>query len=187
MARPSVAEQRRSEIAAGTVKCLQLHGFAGTTLTRIAEVCDMSRGHVRHYMGNRDALLIAAAKEFFEGDPEVPQDGLENLDEIVDYYFGDTFTDPNEENTAVRAFLDASQQLPAIREVVRRFYVGQRDIIAHAIEAENPTCNKVVVAETAHALMTFALGNAFFSDVDADLARGDMPKAIVEQILSRVR
>src|SRR5690625_624401 len=187
MARPSVADVRRPEIVAGTIECLKRHGFAGTTLSRIAETCNMSRGHVRYYMGNREDLLLAAARAFFEEDEEVPEAGAGTLDEIVDYFLGDSFTNPNDENKAVRAFLDASQEIPAIQKSIRSFYIGQRDVIAQAIRAENSSLTDETVEDTAHSLLTFALGNAFFSDIDVELARGELPNRIVEQLLARVR
>lgn len=61
MGRPSVAAERRRQILEAAIRCIAAKGFAGTTLDGIAEEAGMARGHVRHFAGNRDDVLLGAA------------------------------------------------------------------------------------------------------------------------------
>lgn len=65
MGRPSVAAERREQILDATMTTIAEHGIHGTTLDRIADTAGMSRGHVRHFVGNRDRLLLDTATALF--------------------------------------------------------------------------------------------------------------------------
>lgn len=59
MGRRSLAAERRQQVLEAASRCLARNGLAGTTLEKIAEESGLSRSHVRHYVGNRDDLLLA--------------------------------------------------------------------------------------------------------------------------------
>lgn len=57
MARLSIEQLRRQELAAAAYEILQEEGIAGTTLAKVAERAGMSKGIVLHYFKGKDALL----------------------------------------------------------------------------------------------------------------------------------
>lgn len=62
MPRPRLSDTRRPQILDAFSTCIARHGLEGTTLERIAEVAGMKRTILRHYIGNRDNLVIQAAE-----------------------------------------------------------------------------------------------------------------------------
>ncbi|WP_374656215.1 transcriptional regulator BetI [Dongia sp.] len=57
MARLSIEQLRRQELAAAAYEILQEEGIAGTTLAKVAERAGMSKGIVLHYFRGKDELL----------------------------------------------------------------------------------------------------------------------------------
>ncbi|MGI9303924.1 MAG: TetR family transcriptional regulator, partial [Gammaproteobacteria bacterium] len=59
MPRPSLKTQRTGEILDAFQRCIVKYGMQGASLERISEEADMGRTILRHYVGNRDDLIIA--------------------------------------------------------------------------------------------------------------------------------
>jgi TetR/AcrR family transcriptional repressor of bet genes len=62
MARKSLAEIRRAELADAAYKALSEHGLKGTTLATVAQISGISRTSALHYFSSKDALLEAAMR-----------------------------------------------------------------------------------------------------------------------------
>lgn len=59
MGRPDLTEKRTSEILDAFERCVARFGLEGSSLERIAEEAGMKRSILRHYVGNRDDLIVA--------------------------------------------------------------------------------------------------------------------------------
>ncbi len=57
MPRPSLKEEKREIILEAYEKCAARYGVEGATLQRVADMADMARPLLRHYVGNREDLL----------------------------------------------------------------------------------------------------------------------------------
>jgi len=64
VARPSVKAERTEEILIAFEHCVALYGVEGATLERLASQSGLQRSLVRHYMGNRNELIIALVNRF---------------------------------------------------------------------------------------------------------------------------
>jgi len=62
MARKSLAEIRRAELADAAYQALSRHGLKGTTLAAVAQISGISRTSALHYFSSKDALLEAAMR-----------------------------------------------------------------------------------------------------------------------------
>lgn len=62
MARKSLAELRRAELADAAYQALSQHGIKGTTLAAVAQISGISRTSALHYFSSKDALLEAALR-----------------------------------------------------------------------------------------------------------------------------
>ena len=67
MGRPSLADVRRPQLLDAYAACLARYGVEGTTLDRVAKEAGVTRGLVRHYLGNRDEVLRALGDWAREG------------------------------------------------------------------------------------------------------------------------
>ena len=111
MGRPSVAAERRGQILDATMATIAEHGIHGTTLDRIADAVGMSRGHVRHFVGNRDRLLLDTAIAVFAESGQVGSilpPGIADLKGALDYLFGPAFNSPDRENAVVLGLVELS-------------------------------------------------------------------------------
>lgn len=64
MARPSMAGQRREEILDALEKCILATGIQASSLENIAEKAGMKRTILRHYLGNRDDIIVALSERW---------------------------------------------------------------------------------------------------------------------------
>ncbi len=53
---------RRAQLIEATFECIYRHGFAGTTIARVAKQAGLSTGIISHYFGNKDGLLEATMR-----------------------------------------------------------------------------------------------------------------------------
>ena len=58
--RPSIADERRPQIAEAAVRVIVARGFDGMRLSDVAEEAGVSVGTVQHYFGSREAVLVGA-------------------------------------------------------------------------------------------------------------------------------
>ncbi|MER5185782.1 TetR family transcriptional regulator, partial [Streptomyces sp. NPDC002896] len=111
MGRRSLAVERRQQIIEATTRCLRRHGLAGATLERIAEESGMSRSHIRHYVGNREDLLLAVVRHLHERYDQafaasVAEAAVDaKLAAVMDYLYGPEFTAPGDDNAVIRELL----------------------------------------------------------------------------------
>jgi TetR/AcrR family transcriptional regulator, transcriptional repressor of bet genes len=183
MGRPSVAAERRRQIIDAAVECMATHGVSGTTLERIADIAGMGRGHIRHFAGNRDELLIDAARVFFFGEKALAESDVPTLFEIaplvppdtdstgaLDYLFGE-FAVPGSENAAAFAFVDAGRTIPAIHEIVQEAYRTIEHSLTVILAREFPDADPARFAPTAYAILSLAVGNSYVNDLAPSEAR----------------
>jgi len=185
MGRPSVAVERRRQIIDAALRSMAIHGFAGTTLDRIAEVAGMARGHVRHFAGNRDELLTEAAKSFYfdgtDGRSLFPEN--ETLAAALDYLFGG-FVGPDEENVIALGFVEAARVIPTIAVVVLSAYTGTQAALTELIAAQHPDSSREAAEQVAYGVLTIALGNVFLSDIEASTVRTQAGRAAAERLIA---
>ncbi|WEG09339.1 TetR/AcrR family transcriptional regulator [Microbacterium horticulturae] len=195
MARPSVAAERRVQIAEATIRCIGAHGYAGTTLDLVAEEAGMARGHVRHFAGNRDEMLVAAAwylyfSDFPSGDDDAAPTGgsflpteVHDVETALDYLFGD-FGTPGLENTAALAFVEAGRMNPDIHRIVAKAYESMHDEVAAVLAAASPSVDAAECARVAAGVVSIALGNVFMNDIEVTPARNAAARATAELLIS---
>lgn len=166
------------------------HGISGATLDRIADAVGMSRGHVRHFVGNRDQLLLdTAAAVFDDGTGAVGSilpAGTTSLAEALDYLFGDEFSTPDTENAVVLGLVELSRQNPAIADVLTAAYSATRVQIAGLVEHAYPGAGPEQCATAAYGVLTSALGSVFLGDFDPDPARLAHARAAADALLAMV-
>lgn len=187
MARPSVADERTRQIYDATIRAIGAHGITGASLDRIAEEAGMSRGHVRHFVGNRDQLLRETARRFyFDGTDEssILPAGTTTTEQALDYLFGAEFTSPGADNAVVFGFVEASRRDPQIAEVLATAYKGTESALSAMIAAEHSTVTRARCDGIAYGLLAIALHNVFLSDIESTSAGTDAARAAAEQLLA---
>ncbi|SFS14190.1 transcriptional regulator, TetR family [Microbacterium sp. cf046] len=176
MARPSVAEERRQQIIDAAIRTIGTHGITGATLDRIAEEAGMSRGHVRHFVGNRDELLVETARRFYFDGPDedsILPSGTNSVAGAIDFLFGDEFTEPGNANAVVFGLIEASRTNPAIAQILVRAYSGVETKLGELIAEEHPAVSDLERKQAAYAIVSMALHNVFMNDIEQSDDRTD--------------
>lgn len=150
MARPSLAP----------VRCEQL-------LEPVAGEAGLARPLIRHYFGNRDALLAAAVERALAAHRADLEDALraardtDRLDSFLDHLFLGRFAGNSERDRIFRALfagLDDAGLRRLLRETYRRF----EDACFAALRARCPDAPAPAVRGTAYAIACLAEQNADF-------------------------
>ncbi|MCY4046171.1 MAG: hypothetical protein OXE99_14000 [Cellvibrionales bacterium] len=81
MPRPSLKLQRVDEILNALESCILAEGLSSTSLETIATTANMKRSILRHYIGNRDDIIIALGQRFFKQSQAQWQTLLDQLPE----------------------------------------------------------------------------------------------------------
>jgi AcrR family transcriptional regulator len=188
MARPSVAVERREQILDATMTTIAEHGIRGATLDRIADTAGMSRGHVRHFVGNRDRLLFDTAIAVF-GDAHgevrsiLPAD-VDDIGGALDYLFGAEFLSPDRENAVVLGLVELSRTTPEIADVLTTAYTATRSQLARLVAESHPAASEDACLTVAYGVLTCALGSVFLGDFDGDTARMTHSRAAAEALVA---
>ncbi|WP_328296245.1 TetR/AcrR family transcriptional regulator [Kineococcus sp. NBC_00420] len=177
------------------MQAMASHGFRGATLEVIADTAGLARGHVRYIAGNREDLLIEAARYFYFGEAALALTDLAELAAVAplvptgsdlsatfDYLFG-KFAVPGVENAAVNAFVDAGRTIPAIHDIVSAAYQGLEGSIRAAIVRDRPGVEEAAVVPVVYGVLTIALGNSYLSDVPELGRRQADARAAAEQLV----
>lgn len=186
MGRPSLATQRRQEIIAATISCMASNGFAGTTLDRIAETAGMARGHIRHFAGNREEILLEAARAYYFAGTDQESlfpPGIDTLDGAVDFLFGALAADRSG-NVAALPFIEAARTVPGIRDIILTAYDGTRDRIAVLLAEDLPHLALEECEEIAHGILAAAIGHIFLNDIALQPDRTGFARHTVDALLS---
>ncbi|WP_171013165.1 TetR/AcrR family transcriptional regulator [Microbacterium sp. 2FI] len=187
MARPSVAQERTQQIVEATIRAIGTHGITGASLERIAEEAGMSRGHVRHFVGNRDELLRVSARQFYyEGaqDESILPLGISDIAGTLDYLFGADFSAPGNDNAVVFGFVEAARGDPALAELLTAAYQGTHRAIARMLEVAYPTAEPAAREAVAYGVLGIALHNVFLNDIASTTTDPATPRAAAERLIT---
>ncbi|MGF0313804.1 TetR/AcrR family transcriptional regulator [Rhodococcus sp. IEGM1428] len=189
MGRPNLADTRREEILESTARCIAMYGFSATTLSKISEESGMSRGHIRHYVGNRDELmkefthwLLGQQEDQSRRIQEHPD--FESVASMLDYLFGPELSDSNDDNTIILELLKASRTDETLRGALFSEYGRMQESIRVTLESAVPHALPSLLDATAYSLLSIALGNALLSDLNPENNSDDIVRTAGEQIVT---
>jgi AcrR family transcriptional regulator len=165
VARPSLAATRREQILDALERCLARGGLEGTTLESVAAEAGVARPVIRHYFGNRDALLAAAVERAVAAYRCDLEDALRALPRqrrlagLLDYLFlGRFLGNPERERLFGALFAGAGDA--GSRRLLLESYRRFEDACFAALRAEAPAAPAAAVRSAAYAIVCLAEQNA---------------------------
>jgi len=162
--RPSKAPKRIDEVLDAFTRCVARYGLEGVTLQRVADEAGMARGHIRHYVGNRDELRELFAQRIvgrYAGRAEqLAHAGAagRRTEALVGYFFGEEM-EPSDDNAAINAILGAGRFDDALRERIRTVYTGLETLLRDALAADHPGRPPVTYDDAAYQILALAYGH----------------------------
>ncbi|MCG8672508.1 MAG: TetR/AcrR family transcriptional regulator [Pseudomonadales bacterium] len=122
------ADAMRQRILDATLYCLAHDGYAGTTISRVIEVAEVSRGAPVHHFPNKNAMIAAAAEQLARqlyiqlgkaiSKLEASDD---RLHELIYVCWKDIFKQP--EYVAMNELLQASRRDPELAKIMRQLWI----------------------------------------------------------------
>lgn len=184
MGRPSVAEARRDQILDAFRRCLVRDGLERTSLDAVAKEAGIARSALRHFVGNRDALLREAVVHFadaYRRDFEARVIALPAEDRVggmLGFLFGSGFTlDHESEDHAIEALFAVARHDADAREALRALYEEFVGIVGSELRRAFPKTSRARVRETAYAIVCLAEANATMRGLGLVAVRRDGERA----------
>ncbi|MDX3193436.1 helix-turn-helix domain containing protein [Streptomyces sp. MN03-5084-2B] len=176
MGRPSKAPKRIDEVLDAFTRCVARYGLEGVTLQRVADEAGMARGHIRHYVGNRDELRELFAQRIvgrYAGRAEqLAHAGAagRRTEALVGYFFGEEM-EPSDDNAAINAILGAGRFDDALRERIRTVYTGLETLLRDALAADHPGRPPATYGDAAYQILALAYGHWTLAEMGFPAAR----------------
>ena len=192
MGRPSLAAQRRAEILDAVGRCVARSGVAGTTLEAVAEESGLRRGHIRHYLGNRDDLIHAFADALigkYVANVRQASDSApagQKVDALLAVLFGRAWA-PGEDDAEIDALLAASRTDDTIKAQLRSAYLAMERVLTSALASDLPTADRRECSQTAYALICLAFGHSTFSGLSFPSSRIKTARTMAVLLVERVQ
>jgi len=190
--RRSLAKERTSQILHAYAVCIGRFGLEGATLERVSDESGLSRGHIRHYVGNRadmrrklvqwvvDGVQEAAAETC--ADVPVGERARARMRHMLESGLG-----PAPDNAAIDVLLGATTYDAELRAMMREIYVDLERSIAGFLRDDFPGAAARVYREGAYQLLAVAFGNWSLSELEFPASRQRSAVAIGEVVIDRVR
>jgi AcrR family transcriptional regulator len=191
MGRPSMAAERREQILAAVTQCVGEYGLEGTTLERVAEASGFSRGHIRHYVGNREEMLAQFqdrltsryARRMREVD-EAAEPGKRGA-ALVRFLFGKEWA-PGADSAAINALMWAAARNEPVRDHLRDSYLTLERTLARALRADYPAAPAAECATTAYTLLCLAFAHSTLLELSFPAARQRSVDSMTSRLLDRL-
>ena len=192
MGRPSLAVQRRDQILDAVTFCVGQFGVEGTTLERVSEASGLSRGHVRHYVGNREDMLdqfqarlmaryVTRMREVCDGAPA----GSRGV-ELVRFLFGKEWA-PGADSAAIDALMWAAARDERIRDGLRASYLAMERVLTRALRSDFPQASPARCAAVAYALICLAFAHSTLMELSFPASRQRAAESVTAGLLAGLR
>lgn len=133
------AEAMRERLLDATLHCLAHDGYAGTTISRVIEVAEVSRGAPVHHFASKDDMIAAAAERLVRriyiqlGEAIARVDASDDrLYELIHASWKEVFLNP--EYVAMNELLQASRQDAKLADIIRQLWMAGVTLVSDSAE-----------------------------------------------------
>jgi AcrR family transcriptional regulator len=191
MGRPSLAAERREQILDAVTRCVGEYGLEATTLERVADASGFSRGHIRHYVGNREDMLrqfqARLGTQYALRIKEIADNAEpgQRSAALVGFLFGKEWG-PADDSSAINAMLWAAARDESVRDHLRSTYMRIERAVARTLRADYPHAPAAECAATAYTLVCLAFGHSTLLELSYPAARQRSIIAVTSRLLDRL-
>jgi len=191
MGRKNLKDQRSSEIIAALERCIEKRGLEGTTLEQVAEEAGTSRRIIRHYLGNREELILSAInqieKKHLDSAMEVMGDfqAEARLESALNYLFGEKFNNLPLNNLLAGLLASAVRGDEIIRGAMKRIYDKFQSTIEDELKRAYPGTKREDRRSVAFTIMTLAFGSGWMMQIGFSKERIKQNKATAFMVIKK--
>lgn len=148
MPRPDLTEERTALILDAFARCVARQGLDATSLENVADEAGVKRSILRHYIGNRDDLVLALAQRSITRYRADVVTMIESLPEtrpahaLLDYLFWDHGMDSADDVQVVEAMIAAAGRDERIRALVKAWVDEFIQAVADTLHRHFPGADK---------------------------------------------
>lgn len=148
MGRPNLTEARTAEILDAFERCVARFGLEGSSLERVAEEAGMKRSILRHYIGNRDEMIVALAERVVRKYQVAFQEFLDYISDknratqLLSYFFPDKPAESTGDILVVEALIAAGEQYPDVRQLMFGYVDGLVGDVSRQLRLAFPSASK---------------------------------------------
>jgi len=171
MGRKNLKDQRSSEIIAALERCIGKKGLESTTLEQVAQEAGTSRRIIRHYLGNREEMILTAInqieKKHMDSAMEVMGDfQLEaRLKSALNYLFGEKFNSLPLNNLLAGLLASAVRGDDVVQGAMKRIYNKFHSTIEDELKRAFPRTERNDCRKAAFTIMTLAFGSGWMMQI----------------------
>ncbi len=168
MGRPSLVHERRPQIVAAAKRVIGKYGVEGATQERIASEAQLSRAHIRHYVGNRDELIQLVWNSTMDPYAQEMHKRVQaahsgqGLEGVLDFLFG-TGVEASPDDAVFDAFLAWSQHDEQVRRRLLDSYATVVTEVAAAIRATHREMDVARSEALGYAMLCLTIGSSSMS------------------------
>lgn len=190
--RRSLANERTVQILQAYAVCIGRYGLEGATLEKVSEESGFSRGHIRHYVGNRDDMRRKLVQWVVD---DFGEKAVETLADVPPgqrararmHHMLESGLGPAPDNAAIDVLLGATTYDAGLRQMMREIYLDVERSIAGYLREDFPGASAKVYREGAYQLLAIAFGNWSLSEMEFPASRQRSAVAIGEAVIDHVR
>lgn len=148
MPRPDLSETRITQILDAFEACLAQWGLEGTSLEKVAQVAGVQRSIIRHYIGNRDQLMLAYARRSVERYQTLIEEMIAALPKknraakLIDYLFMPDGQSNAQNELAMDVLIAASDHNSECRKILAQFVENFVDLLTVELATIHPEAKK---------------------------------------------
>jgi len=175
MARKSVKTQRSKEIIDAFERCISKWGLDGASLERIATESAIKRPALRHFIGNRNELIVALVKSMV-AEYKFSQASMTKIlrkadrgpDQMISMLlFQSDLTSPTRIVVLMNLYA-AAPRLPKVQKELREWYKNYVSWVADRLHEFKPKADKELVKTVASGLIGISFNYASLSPLELD-------------------
>ena len=178
MARKSVKIQRSKEIIDAFERCISKWGLDGASLERIATESAIKRPALRHFIGNRDELIIALVKSMI-AEYKFAQTSMTKIlrkanrgpDELISMLLLQSDLTSASRILVLMNLYAAAPRYPKVQKELRDWYKNYVNWTADRLLEFKPKADKKLVKTVAAGLIGIAFNYASLSSLELDDAQ----------------
>jgi AcrR family transcriptional regulator len=171
MGRKNLKEQRSAEIIEALERCIQKRGLESTTLEQVAEEAGISRRIIRHYLGNREDMILTAIRQIEQKHMDSAmavlgeREGEARVESALDYLFSEEFNNQPLNNLLAGLLATAVRGDDLVQGAMKRIYDKFQSVIEDELLRALPGAKREDCRKAAFTIMTLAFGSGWMMQI----------------------
>lgn len=193
MGRPDLTETRTAEILDAFARCVAHYGLEGSSLERVAKEAGVQRSLLRHYVGNREDLILSLAQRVVAGYEEHLQafvevtTGGDRGAQVLDYLFEAGPSESTEGLLVVEALIAEGASNPAVGELMTGYIDKLVRTIAAQLRHTAPDAGRAACWSVAYGLVSLCFNDQSLRPLGLPPKYAKSARDCAERLLASLR